>query len=55
MCACVEGFALTSALCVVYAYVPETDQLCSQNSFMCNSDGFGTSMNRGAFTFLTGQ
>ncbi|KAF7792392.1 hypothetical protein EIP86_003429 [Pleurotus ostreatoroseus] len=39
----------------VYAYIPETDQMCSQSNFMCNDDGFGTSIDRGAFGFLTGQ
>ncbi|KAJ3528338.1 hypothetical protein NM688_g8012 [Phlebia brevispora] len=39
----------------VYAYIPETDQMCSQSSFMCNSDGYGTSIDRGAYSFVAGQ
>ncbi|KAI0092951.1 hypothetical protein BDY19DRAFT_868549, partial [Irpex rosettiformis] len=39
----------------VYAYVPESNQLCSQNNFSCNEDGFGTSIDRGNFAFTTGQ
>lgn len=39
----------------VYAYLPETDFLCSNSNFMCNQDGFGTSMDRGSFSFVTSQ
>ncbi|KAI0699243.1 hypothetical protein BC835DRAFT_1268052 [Cytidiella melzeri] len=45
----------TSGAGEVYAYLPETNQLCSQANFLCNDDGFGTSIDRGAFSFLTGQ
>lgn len=39
----------------VYAYIPASDTLCSNSNFMCNQDGFGTSIDRGSFTFLAGQ
>lgn len=39
----------------VYAYVPETKLLCANSDVMCNSDGFGTSIQRGAFSFASGQ
>ncbi|KAI0344842.1 hypothetical protein BDW22DRAFT_1412531 [Trametopsis cervina] len=39
----------------LYAYLPETNQLCSQSGFKCNDDGFGTSIGRGDFTFTPGK
>jgi len=38
----------------IYAYIPETDALCSEKKIICNSD-FGISMSRGNFTFVAGQ
>ncbi|KLO14292.1 hypothetical protein SCHPADRAFT_826682 [Schizopora paradoxa] len=38
----------------VYAYIPETNNLCDESGIICNSD-FGVSVDRGAFTFPTGQ
>ena len=40
---------------IAYVYVPETSELCSQSNYMCNSDGFGTSVDRGSFSFVTAQ
>ncbi|KAG8883026.1 hypothetical protein FRB98_003349 [Tulasnella sp. 332] len=34
-----------------YAYIPETNNLCSESNIICNSDGFGTSISRGIFSF----
>ncbi|KAI0356288.1 hypothetical protein OH77DRAFT_1377728, partial [Trametes cingulata] len=39
----------------VYAYVPTPNNICSNKDFQCNSDGFGTSIKRGAFSFVAGQ
>ncbi|KAI0362935.1 hypothetical protein BV20DRAFT_976104 [Pilatotrama ljubarskyi] len=39
----------------VYAYIPTPNDICSAKDFQCNSDGFGTSIRRGAFSFAAGQ
>ncbi|KAI0081218.1 hypothetical protein K474DRAFT_1656689 [Panus rudis PR-1116 ss-1] len=40
----------------VYAYLPSSNSgLCSNKDFKCNSDGFGTSIDRGSFSFVPGQ
>ncbi|KAI0769617.1 hypothetical protein BD413DRAFT_604760 [Trametes elegans] len=39
----------------VYAYVPTPNDICSNKDFKCNSDGFGTSIDRGSFSFAAGQ
>ena len=41
--------------CTVYAYIPTPNNICSDSDFICNSDGFGTSIDRGSFSFLTGK
>lgn len=38
----------------VYAYIPETGGICSQQNVICNSD-FGISLSRGSFSFTAGQ
>ena len=38
----------------VYAYIPTPNNLCSESSIICNSD-FGVSIDRGTFTFTSGQ
>ena len=40
---------------LVYAYIPTPNNICSNGDFMCNSDGFGTSIDRGSFSFVPGQ
>lgn len=46
----------TSGQGEVYAYIPDSNRLCSgdPSEFLCNSDGFGTSIDRGSFSFTTG-
>ncbi|KAH9940513.1 uncharacterized protein BXZ73DRAFT_42689 [Epithele typhae] len=39
----------------VYAYIPTPNNICSNSDFICNDDGFGTSIDRGSFSFTTGQ
>ncbi|GJE94465.1 polysaccharide lyase family 14 protein [Phanerochaete sordida] len=39
----------------VYAYLLENNSLCSDKSVLCNQDGFGTSINRGSFSYAAGQ
>lgn len=41
--------------CLVYAYIPTPNNICSNSDFRCNSDGFGTSIDRGSFSFVPGQ
>ncbi|KJA19914.1 polysaccharide lyase family 14 protein [Hypholoma sublateritium FD-334 SS-4] len=38
----------------IYAYIPTPNNLCSESSIICNSD-FGISIDRGTFTFTSGQ
>ncbi|KAK0485961.1 polysaccharide lyase family 14 protein [Armillaria novae-zelandiae] len=38
----------------VYAYIPTPNNLCSERSITCNDD-FGTSISRGAFSFVAGE
>ncbi|KXN90595.1 hypothetical protein AN958_03835 [Leucoagaricus sp. SymC.cos] len=38
----------------VYAYIPTPNGLCTDKNVICNSD-FGTSLERGAFGFLSGR
>jgi len=38
----------------VYAYIPDSNNLCSDKTIICNSD-FGDSISRGSFTFTSGQ
>ncbi|TFK54226.1 polysaccharide lyase family 14 protein [Heliocybe sulcata] len=38
----------------IYAYMPTTNGLCKDSDIICNSD-FGTSIDRGAFSFASGQ
>ncbi|KAF8906530.1 polysaccharide lyase family 14 protein [Gymnopilus junonius] len=38
----------------IYAYIPTPNNLCSEKSVICNSD-FGVSVQRGSFTFASGQ
>ncbi|KAI0717184.1 hypothetical protein C8T65DRAFT_641647 [Cerioporus squamosus] len=45
----------TDAAGEVYAYVPTPNDICSNKDFRCNSDGFGTSIDRGSFAFITGR
>lgn len=40
---------------VVYAYIPTPNDVCSSSHFKCNSDGFGTSIDRSSFSFVAGQ
>lgn len=39
-----------------YAYIPSSGQkaLCKDSNVLCNSDGFGTSIDRGSFSFVPG-
>ncbi|CAL1707560.1 unnamed protein product [Somion occarium] len=39
----------------VYTYIPTPNDICDNSDFHCNSDGFGTSIKRGAFSFVPGQ
>ncbi|KAH9851331.1 hypothetical protein C2E23DRAFT_830340 [Lenzites betulinus] len=39
----------------VYAYIPTPNDICSNSDFTCNDDGFGTSIDRGSFSFATGK
>jgi len=39
----------------VYAYLPSSNNFCSNPDFLCNQDGFGTSIDRGSFSFAAGQ
>ncbi|KAK7687084.1 hypothetical protein QCA50_009584 [Cerrena zonata] len=39
----------------VYAYILTPNKICDNSDFKCNSDGFGTSIQRGAFSFVPGQ
>ncbi|CDO69248.1 Polysaccharide Lyase Family 14 protein [Trametes cinnabarina] len=39
----------------VYAYIPTPNNMCSNSNFKCNDDGFGTSIDRGSFSFAAGQ
>jgi hypothetical protein len=39
---------------VVYAYILRPDNLCANSNIICNSD-FGISIQRGSFTFQSGQ
>ncbi|KAI0823345.1 hypothetical protein BC628DRAFT_526860 [Trametes gibbosa] len=39
----------------VYAYIPTPNNICSNKDFKCNSDGFGTSIDRDSFSFVAGQ
>ncbi|EMD37922.1 polysaccharide lyase family 14 protein [Gelatoporia subvermispora B] len=45
----------TSGAGEVYSYILNPNDECSNADFICNSDGFGTSIDRGSFSFLTGQ
>ncbi|PIL34147.1 hypothetical protein GSI_03858 [Ganoderma sinense ZZ0214-1] len=45
----------TDAAGEVYAYIPTSNNICSNSDFRCNSDGFGTSIDRGSFSFVSGQ
>ncbi|TCD71233.1 hypothetical protein EIP91_011711 [Steccherinum ochraceum] len=47
----------TSGQGEVYGYFPndESSSICSQNQVICNSDGFGTSLDRGSFQFTPAQ
>ncbi|KAF8735886.1 hypothetical protein AX14_001332 [Amanita brunnescens Koide BX004] len=38
----------------VYAYIPTSNDLCSNSNIICNPD-FGISISRGSFTFAAGQ
>ncbi|KAL4254990.1 hypothetical protein ABKN59_003937 [Abortiporus biennis] len=39
----------------VYAYIPSSSSLCKDSNVLCNQDGFGTSIDRGSFSFVPGQ
>ncbi|KAI0930313.1 hypothetical protein AcW1_009041 [Taiwanofungus camphoratus] len=39
----------------VYAYFLTPESLCSDSDFICKSDGYGTSIDRGSFSFVSGQ
>ncbi len=39
----------------VYTYIPTPNDICSNTHFKCNSDGFGTSVDRNSFAFVPGQ
>ncbi|KAI8969561.1 hypothetical protein BD414DRAFT_502994 [Trametes punicea] len=45
----------TDAAGEVYAYMPTPNNICSNSHFKCNNDGFGTSIDRGSFSFVAGQ
>lgn len=40
---------------LVYAYIPASDDLCTASDILCNQDGYGTSFDRGSFSFAAGQ
>lgn len=47
----------TSGAGEAYAYIPSSSSqktLCKSSDVICNSDGFGTSLDRGAFSFVRG-
>jgi len=37
-----------------YAYIPTTSGLCSSSGALCNQDGYGTSLDRGSYSFVSG-
>ncbi|OSX61757.1 polysaccharide lyase family 14 protein, partial [Postia placenta MAD-698-R-SB12] len=39
----------------VYSYFLTPDKLCDNKNFECHSDGYGTSIDRGSFSFVAGQ
>lgn len=40
----------------VYAYIPDSDGICQDTKdFLCNQDGFGTSIDRGSFSWIPGK
>lgn len=39
----------------VYAYIPDTNDLCERKDVMCSKGDFGISMNRGSFTLKSGE
>lgn len=41
-------------VCKVYAYVPRDNNICNDPGLQCN-DEFGISIDRGSFTFASGQ
>ncbi|KAF8313480.1 hypothetical protein DL93DRAFT_2081211, partial [Clavulina sp. PMI_390] len=44
----------TNAQGEAYAYLQGPSDLCSEKDVICNSDGFGTSIDRGSFSFVAG-
>ncbi|GBE81089.1 polysaccharide lyase family 14 protein [Sparassis crispa] len=38
----------------VYSYFLPTSELCASPDFICNNDGYGTSIDRGSFSFVAG-
>lgn len=45
---------LTPVLLLAYSYMLTTNDLCSENDIICNSD-FGVSIDRGSFSFQAGE
>jgi hypothetical protein len=41
-------------MCKVYAYVPRDNKICNTTGVVCNDD-YGISIDRGSFTFASGQ
>ncbi|KAF9520314.1 polysaccharide lyase family 14 protein [Hydnum rufescens UP504] len=37
-----------------YAYMPAPFSLCSRSNVLCNQEGYGTSLSRGSFSFVSG-
>lgn len=38
----------------MYTYVVESKKFCDSSNVMCNDDGYGTSIDRGVFSFEAG-
>jgi hypothetical protein len=39
---------------LAYAYIPTGGNFCSKSGVLCNQDGYGTSLDRGSFSFVSG-
>jgi hypothetical protein len=48
------GYKQCSRVFIVYAYIPTPNGLCDDSSIHCNDD-YGTSVDRGSFSFISGQ
>ena len=39
---------------LAYAYIPSSSALCASSGALCNQDGYGTSLDRGSYSFVSG-